>query len=116
MLNNEVINVTEPEMSRFMMSLDESVYLVLFELNNGKQGELFVQKAPSANIETLVLAFEKIILFRAKIELIGFRHGEKLHETLLSSEEADRSEDLGDYFRVKTDNRDLNYSTNILMG
>lgn len=113
MLKNEVINVTDPEMTRFMMSLDESVNLVLFALNNGRQGELFVQKAPSANIETLVLALEKIINVKAKIKLIGFRHGEKLHETLLSSDEAIRSEDLGDYFRVKPDNRDLNYSTNI---
>jgi UDP-N-acetylglucosamine 4,6-dehydratase len=116
MLNNEMINVTDPEMTRFMMSLDESVNLVLFALKNGSQGELFVQKAPSANIETLVMALEKILNLKAKIKLIGFRHGEKLHETLLSSDEAIRSEDLGDYFRVKPDNRDLNYSTNIQNG
>jgi UDP-N-acetylglucosamine 4,6-dehydratase len=116
MLNNEMINVTDPEMTRFMMSLDESVNLVLFALKNGSQGELFVQKAPSANIETLVMALEKILNLKAKIKLIGFRHGEKLHETLLSSDEAVRSEDLGDYFRVKPDNRDLNYSTNIQNG
>lgn len=116
MLNNEMINVTDPEMTRFMMSLDESVNLVLFALKNGSQGELFVQKAPSANIETLVMALEKILNLKAKIKLIGFRHGEKLHETLLSSDEAIRSEDLGDYYRVKPDNRDLNYSTNIQNG
>lgn len=116
MLNNEMINVTDPEMTRFMMSLEESVNLVIFALNNGRQGELFVQKAPSASIETLIKALEEILNVKAKIKLIGFRHGEKLHETLLSSDEAIRSEDLGDYFRVKPDNRDLNYSTNIQKG
>jgi UDP-N-acetylglucosamine 4,6-dehydratase len=112
MLNNQEISVTDPQMTRFMMSLEESVNLVLFALNNGKQGELFVQKAPSASIETLVLALEKILNVKAKIKLIGFRHGEKLHETLLSADEAMRSQDLGEYFRVKPDNRDLNYTSN----
>jgi UDP-N-acetylglucosamine 4,6-dehydratase len=110
MINNQEINVTDLRMTRFMMSLEESVNLVLFAMKNGNQGELFVQKAPSASIEILIEALEKIFNVKAKINLIGFRHGEKMHETLLSSDEAMRSEDLGDYFRVKPDNRDLNYS------
>jgi UDP-N-acetylglucosamine 4,6-dehydratase len=110
MINNQEINVTDLRMTRFMMSLEESVNLVLFALKNGNQGELFVQKAPSASIEVLIAALEKIFNVNAKIKLIGFRHGEKMHETLLSADEAMRSEDMGDYFRVKPDNRDLNYS------
>jgi UDP-N-acetylglucosamine 4,6-dehydratase len=110
MINNQEISVTDARMTRFMMSLEESVNLVLFAMKNGNQGELFVQKAPSASIEVLIEALEKIFNVKAKIKLIGFRHGEKMHETLLSADEAMRSEDLGDYFRVKPDNRDLNYS------
>jgi UDP-N-acetylglucosamine 4,6-dehydratase len=110
MMNNQEILVTDPEMTRFMMSLDESVNLVLFALKNGRQGELFVQKAPSASIETLISALENILNVKAKIKLIGYRHGEKKHEALLSSEEASRSEDLGNYFRVRPDIRDLNYN------
>jgi len=110
MMNNQEILVTDPEMTRFMMSLEESVNLVLFALKNGRQGELFVQKAPSASIETLIAALESILNVKAKIKLIGYRHGEKKHEALLSSEEASRSEDLGNYFRVKPDIRDLNYN------
>ena len=110
MINNQEINVTDLRMTRFMMSLEESVNLVLFALKNGNQGELFVQKAPSASIEVLIAALEKIFNVKSKIKIIGFRHGEKMHETLLSSDEAMRSEDMGDYFRVKPDNRDLNYS------
>ncbi len=110
MINNQEISVTDAKMTRFMMSLEESVNLVLFAMKNGNQGELFVQKAPSASIEVLIEALEKIFNVKAKIKLIGFRHGEKMHETLLSADEAMRSEDLGDYFRVRPDNRDLNYS------
>lgn len=110
MINNQEISVTDARMTRFMMSLEESVNLVLFAMKNGNQGELFVQKAPSASIEVLIAALEKIFNVKANIKVIGFRHGEKMHETLLSSDEAIRSEDLGDYFRVKPDNRDLNYS------
>lgn len=109
MLKNEEITVTDPEMTRFMMSLEESVDLVLFALANGKQGELFVQKAPSASVDTLVKALEKILNLKAKIKIIGYRHGEKKHESLLSEEEASRSEDLGNYYRVYPDIRDLNY-------
>lgn len=109
MLNNEEILVTDPSMTRFMMSLDDSVDLVLYALKHGKQGELFVQKAPSASLETLIFALENILCVKARIKLIGYRHGEKKHESLLSSEEASRSDDLGDYFRVRPDSRDLNY-------
>jgi UDP-N-acetylglucosamine 4,6-dehydratase/5-epimerase len=110
MINNQEILVTDPEMTRFMMSLEESVNLVLFALKNGSQGELFVQKAPSASIEILISALENILNVKAKVKLIGYRHGEKKHEALLSSEEASRSEDLGNYFRVRPDIRDLNYN------
>jgi UDP-N-acetylglucosamine 4,6-dehydratase len=110
MINNQEISVTDAKMTRFMMSLEESVNLVLFAMKNGNQGELFVQKAPSASIEVLIAALEKIFNVKAKTKLIGFRHGEKMHETLLSTDEAMRSEDLGDYFRVRPDNRDLNYT------
>jgi len=113
MINNQEINVTDLRMTRFMMSLEESVNLVLFALKNGNQGELFVQKAPSASIEVLIVALEKIFNVKSKIKIIGFRHGEKMHETLLSADESMRSEDMGDYFRVKPDNRDLNYSNPI---
>jgi UDP-glucose 4-epimerase len=92
------------------MSLEESVNLVLFALENGRQGELFVQKAPSSSLFTLIAALENIFNVKAKVKIIGYRHGEKKHEVLLSAEEASRSEDLGNYFRVRPDIRDLNYS------
>ena len=110
MRNNQEIHVTDFGMTRFMMSLDESVSLVLFALKNGNQGELFVQKAPSATIQTLISALELILNVKAKTKLIGFRHGEKMHETLLSSDEAKRSVDMENYYRVRPDNRGLNYS------
>ena len=99
MRNNQEIHVTDFGMTRFMMSLDESVSLVLFALKNGNQGELFVQKAPSATIQTLISALELILNVKAKTKLIGFRHGEKMHETLLSSDEAKRSVDMENYYR-----------------
>lgn len=112
LLNDEELTVTDMNMTRFMMSLQESVNLVLYALENGTQGELFVQKAPSATIECLISALELIFNKKAKIKVIGFRHSEKLHETLLSSEESTRSSSHDDYFRVKPDLRDLNYSNN----
>jgi UDP-glucose 4-epimerase len=110
LLNDQELTVTDMNMTRFMMSLQESVNLVLYALENGTQGELFVQKAPSATIECLIGALETIFNKKAKIKIIGFRHSEKLHETLLSAEEATRSTSHDHYFRVKPDLRDLNYS------
>ena len=104
------ITITDPAMTRFMMTLDDAVNLVLFAFEHGQQGEIFVQKAPAATIETLVYALTEL-LGRPKheVRVIGTRHGEKLYETLLSREEMVAAEDLGDYYRVPPDLRDLNY-------
>lgn len=104
------ITVTDPDMTRFMMNLDESVELVLFAFKHAEQGDLFVQKSPAATIGDLAEAIRQLFKKpRVKIKIIGTRHGEKLHETLLTREEKARSEDLGEYFRVHPDGRDLNY-------
>ncbi len=108
-LNNTPITITEPNMTRFMMTLENAVDLVLFAFKNGNSGDIFVQKAPSSTIEDLANALKKIYNSKAKIKIIGIRHGEKMHETLLSKEERQVSENLNDYFRIPADNRDLNY-------
>ena len=92
-----------------MMTLDNAVDLVLFAFKTGKTGDIFVQKAPSTTIGELAKTMKKIYKSDSKIKNIGIRHGEKIHETLLSREEKLVSEDLGDYFRIPADNRDLNY-------
>ena len=104
------ITVTDPKMTRFLMSLDDAVDLVLFAFANGKQGDTFVQKAPASTIGDLALAIRELFNSNAEIRIIGTRHGEKLHETLLNREEFARAEDLPGYFRVPADSRDLNYS------
>ena len=103
------LTVTDPTMTRFMMSIDEAVDLVLYAFQHGQPGDLFVQKAPAATIETLALALKKIFNSDVPIEIIGIRHGEKKYETLLTREEMIRAQDLGGYYRVPADNRDLNY-------
>lgn len=105
------LTVTNPDMTRFMMTLDDAIDLVLFAFSNGKSGETFVQKAPAATIETLVSSL-KLALNRHDhpVEVIGTRHGEKLYEVLLSKEEMAATEDLGRYFRIIPDARSLNYS------
>ena len=110
------ITVTNPEMTRFMMSLDDAVDLVLFAFNNGASGDLLVQKSPAATVGQLAEVL--LDLFNAKndIRVIGTRHGEKLYETLLTHEERSRSIDLGDYFGVSPDDRDLNYSKYVSQG
>jgi len=108
-LNNRPITITDPDMTRFMMTLDNAVGLVLFAFKNGKTGDIFVQKAPSTTIENLAEALRKIYKSNVKIKNIGIRHGEKIHETLLSREEKLVSEDIGNYFRIPADNRNLNY-------
>ncbi|MEL0008747.1 MAG: polysaccharide biosynthesis protein [Flammeovirgaceae bacterium] len=107
--NNQSITITDPKMTRFMMTLDNAVDLVLFAFKTGKTGDIFVQKAPSTTIGELAETMKKIYKSDSKIKNIGIRHGEKIHETLLSREEKLVSEDLGDYFRIPADNRDLNY-------
>ena len=107
--NNLPITITDPLMTRFMMSLEESVDLVLYAFVNGEQGDLFVQKAPACTVETLAMALQEIFKVKSKIEIIGTRHGEKLYESLISREEMFHSKDLGNYYRITCDNRDLNY-------
>ena len=104
------ITVTDPNMTRFMMTLDHAVELVLFSFNNGQNGDIFVQKSPASTIGDLAVAMKEIYKSNVTIENIGIRHAEKMHETLLSVEERLVSEDLGEYYRVPADNRDLNYN------
>lgn len=104
------LTITDPDMTRFMMSLPDAVDLVLFAFNNGQQGDTFVQKAPAATILTLAQALKKIFNADNEIRIIGTRHGEKKHEALLSREEFAKTEDLGGYYRIAADNRDLNYA------
>jgi len=103
------ITITDSNMTRFMMTLEDAVELVLFAFENGNSGDIFVQKAPSTTIGNLAETMKKIYNSNSEIKNIGIRHGEKIHETLLSKEERLISEDLGSYFRIPADNRDLNY-------
>ena len=107
--NNSSITITDPNMTRFMMTLQNAVDLVLYAFKNGETGDIFVQKAPSTTIGELADTMKSIFNSESKIKKIGIRHGEKIHETLLSREEKLVSEDLGDYYRIPADNRDLNY-------
>lgn len=104
------MTVTVPEMTRFMMSLDDAVDLVLFAFKNAEPGDLFVQKAPAATIEVLAQAVKELFHADNEIKIIGARHGEKMYETLCTSEEMSKAIDLGNFFRVPADVRDLNYS------
>ena len=104
------LTITNPNMTRFMMSLADAVDLVLYAFKHGNQGDIFVQKAPAATIKTLAEALIDIFEADNKIQIIGTRHGEKIYESLLTSEEKVIAEDLGDYYRVPADTRDLNYS------
>lgn len=112
----KALTVTDPDMTRFMMSLDDAVDLVLFAFKNGKGGDTFVQKAPAATIKTLAESLKTIFKADNEIRVIGTRHGEKKHETLLNREELIHAEDLKDYYRVPADNRDLNYSKYLEIG
>ena len=109
--DGQPITITEPTMTRFIMSLDEAVDLVLFAFEHGKTGDIFVQKAPACTIETQAKAV--LSLFdkehKSSIKVIGIRHGEKMYETLLTNEECSHAVDMGDFYRVPADNRDLNY-------
>ena len=104
------ITITEPSMTRFMMSLTQSVELVEFAFNNAKPGDIFVQKSPASTVMDIALALKDIFEADNKIKIIGIRHGEKIYETLCTREEMAKAEDLGDYYRVPADVRDLNYS------
>jgi UDP-N-acetylglucosamine 4,6-dehydratase len=108
--NNEPITITDPDMTRFMMTLDDAVELVLYAFKYGNSGDIFVQKSPASTIGELANAMKKIYDSKVELKVIGTRHAEKLYETLLSREEVLLSEDLGNYYRVAADNRDLNYN------
>ena len=103
------LTLTQPEMTRFMMTLDHAVELVLYAFEHGEQGDLFVQKSPAATIETLAQALKELFNTEVPIETLGIRHGEKMYETLVTAEEMLKAQDLGAYYRVRADNRDLNY-------
>ena len=107
--NGNPITITEPSMTRFIMSLDEAVDLVLFAFENGVNGDILVQKAPACTIETLAKAVTELFNPKTEIKVIGIRHGEKLYETLLTNEECTKAVDMGDFYRVPADNRGLNY-------
>jgi UDP-glucose 4-epimerase len=104
------ITITDPDMTRFMMSLDDAVDLVLFAFKNGRGGDTFVQKSPAATIGQLARVLKELFKADTEVNIIGTRHGEKKHETLLNREEMLRAEDIKDYFRIGSDSRDLNYS------
>lgn len=110
------ITVTDPEMTRFMMTLEDAVELVLFAFRNAKNGDIFVQKASAATIGTLADAVKNILNSQVSIRVIGTRHGEKLWEVLVSREEMAKAEDLGDYYRIPCDTRDLNYDKYFVNG
>ena len=108
--SSKSLTITNPEMTRFMMTLDEAVELVLYAFKNGNSGDIFVQKSPSSTIGDLASTMIKMNNSSSKINIIGTRHAEKLYETLLTSEEFSVAEDLGNYYRISADNRDLNYN------
>ena len=109
--NGKPITITDPSMTRFMMSLDQAVDLVLFAFENGQNGDIFVQKAPAATIELLANTMKNILgRSNHEVKTIGTRHGEKLYETLLTKEEMVKAIDMGEYYRIPTDTRDLNYN------
>ena len=104
------LTVTDPKMTRFLMSLEDAVDLVLFAFLNGNQGDLFVNKAPASTIGDLAQAIKEIFNSDSEVKVIGTRHGEKLYETLCTREEMQKAEDMGEFYRIPADNRDLNYS------
>jgi UDP-glucose 4-epimerase len=109
MKRGEPLTVTEPTMTRFLMSMDEAIGLVLFAMEHAEPGDLFIRKAPACTIGDLALALKELFHSDVPVQVIGSRHGEKLHETLATAAELHRAEDTGDYFRVRMDDRDLNY-------
>ena len=115
--NGKALTVTDPEMTRFMMTLDDALNLVLYAFEHANNGDIFVQKAPAATIGTLATAMREILgKPDFPVNIIGTRHGEKLYEALLSREEMAKAEDCGDYFRVVPDLRDLNYTKYVSIG
>lgn len=109
-IDNKELTITDPEMTRFLMSLDDSVDLVIHAFENAKQGDIFVQKAPASTVKVLAEALIDLFDAKSKIKIIGTRHGEKLYESLLSREEMSKAETMEQYYRVPMDDRDLNYN------
>ncbi|WP_349846418.1 polysaccharide biosynthesis protein [Bacteroides cellulosilyticus] len=109
MMENKPITITDPNMTRFMMTLDDAVDLVVYAFTHAHNGDLFVQKAPAATLETLAQALKEVYKVDTEVKVIGTRHGEKLYETLVTREEMVRAIDMGDYYRIPCDTRDLNY-------
>jgi len=107
---NKSLTITDPSMTRFLMSLEDSVDLVMYAFKHGKQGDIFIQKAPASSIGDLAKALKVLFKKESPITIIGTRHGEKLYETLISREEMAKAKDMGEYYRIPVDNRDLNYA------
>jgi UDP-glucose 4-epimerase len=114
--NGKPITITDPNMTRFMMTLDDAVDLVLYAFENGVNGDLFVQKAPAATLLVLATALKELFRADNEIKIIGTRHGEKLYETLVTREEMFRAQDRGNYYRIPIDDRDLNYDKFFVKG
>ncbi|RUR12749.1 polysaccharide biosynthesis protein [Legionella sp. km772] len=114
--NNEAITITDPNMTRFLMTLEDSVDLVLHAFQHAKQGDIFVQKSPACTVADLGQALLELFQCKREIQVIGTRHGEKLYETLVSREEMSKAEDMGMYYRIIADNRDLNYKKYFVEG
>lgn len=114
--NGDPLTVTDPEMTRFLMSLEDSVDLVLHAFEHGQQGDIFVQKAPASTVGDLATALKELLGSSSPIKVIGTRHGEKLYESLVSREEMAKSQDMGRYYRIPADNRDLNYKKYFVEG
>lgn len=112
----KAITLTDPKMTRFMMTLDDAVDLVLYAFEHAHNGDLFVQKAPAATLEVLAQAMKQLFNSDSKVQIIGTRHGEKLYETLVTREEMARAEDMGNYYRIPCDTRDLNYDKYFIEG
>lgn len=110
------LTITDPQMTRFLMSLDESVDLVLYAFENAEPGDIFVQKAPASTVGDLAQAMKEMLRKETEIKVIGTRHGEKLYESLVSREEMARAEDMGGYYRIPADSRDLNYNKYFVEG
>lgn len=106
---NKPLTITDPLMTRFLMNLDEAVELVIFAFKHANQGDLFIQKSPASTVGDLASALKELFKSDSKVKVIGARHGEKAHETLMTREEKAKSEDMGNYYRIPADNRDLNY-------
>jgi UDP-glucose 4-epimerase len=116
LLEDRPLTITDPNMTRFLMSLEESVALVLYAFKHARPGDIFVQKAPAATVGDLAQALRELVRPSNEVKVIGTRHGEKLYESLVSREEMARADDLGDYYRIPADSRDLNYEKYFVEG